>query len=166
MRITPLSLLAGAAFTLAATAALAEVAVANPRPSVQLAQVDDMNEPRLRGIVRSVVGNQVLVELERTEMPFEWIGMSRSELGALNIMGGTPVYVQGGRIIGLAYRGTPTPRTSDFTSRTQALWADYERSLNEPNAPAFTPAPSTDFSQPVPAPVPVAPPPAPIQGLW
>ncbi len=164
MRITQLSLLAGAAIAVAAPLAAAELAIANPGATVQVAQASDMDEPRLRGIVRSVVGNQILVELDRAEEPFAWIGMSRSEIGALNIMGGTPVYVEGNRIVGLAHRGTPTPRTSDFTSRTQALWADYERSLNEPNAaPAPAPAPAQPFE---PAPAPAAPPPAPIPGLW
>jgi len=163
MRITKLSLLAGAALAVAATALATEAAKANPGASVQIAQMADTSEPRMRGIVRSVVGNQVLVELDRAEEPFQWIGMSRSELGAYNVMGGTPVYVQGNRIVGLAHRGPMAPRTSDFTSRTQALWADYERSLNEPNTPVAPVQPS--FAEPLPAP-PEAIPAAPIPGLW
>lgn len=162
MRITKLSLLAGAALAIAATVAAADAVLANPNPAVQVAQAET-SEPRIRGFVRSVVGNQVLVELDRAEEPLRWIGMSRSELGAMNIMGGTPVFVQGNRIVGLAHRGTVTPRTSDFTSRTQALWADYERSLSEPSQPPVFSQPS--FSEPPPAVTP-APLPAPIPGLW
>ncbi len=165
MRITKLSLLAGAALAITATVAAADAVLANPNPAVQVAQAA-MSEPRLRGFVRSVVGNQVLVELDRAEEPLRWIGMSRSELGAMNIMGGTPVFVQGNRIVGLAHRGTVTPRTSDFTSRTQALWADYERSLSEPSQPPVFSQPSQpSFSAPPPVVTP-APLPAPIPGLW
>ncbi|MDB9314405.1 hypothetical protein PN462_14935 [Spirulina sp. CS-785/01] len=144
-----------------------ETGIAAPTQTVELAQRNQNREPRMRGVVKSVVGTQVLVELDRGEDRYMWVGVSQSQLGSLNLMGGTPVYVEGNKIVGLAPRIASAPSSSNFSSRVQALWAEYERSIEEPrnptvslprrssqptNVPSETPSPSNE--------------PVPIPGLW
>ncbi|NEO26166.1 MAG: hypothetical protein F6K03_04535 [Kamptonema sp. SIO4C4] len=157
--VVALSLLLGAIATEAGKAA--------PSQTLELAQREQTREPRMRGIVKSVVGTQVLVELDRREDPYVWVGVSRSQLGTLNLMGGTPVYVEGDKIVGLAPHIASAPSSSNFSSRVQALWAEYERSLDEPRNPTVS-LPRRS-SQPTNTPSESASPssePVPIPGLW
>lgn len=129
-----------------------------------MAQRSAPRAPRVRGIVKSVVGTQVLVELDRAQEPFLWVGVPQAQLGALNLMGGTPVFVEDKKIVGLAPYAVPIPpRPSNFSSRIQALWADYERSLDRNPSPSTVSLPfdSTPTVTPAPTSTPI-----PIQGLW
>jgi hypothetical protein len=131
---------------------------------ILLTQATPPRAPRVRGIVKSVVGTQVLVELDRAREPFLWVGVPQAQLGALNLMGGTPVFIEGNKIVGLAPHAAPIPpRPSNFSSRIQALWADYERSLDRSPRPSTISLPfdSTPTTTPLPTTAPV-----PIQGLW
>ena len=131
---------------------------------IVLAQRTPPRAPRVRGIVKSVVGTQVLVELDRAQDPFLWVGVPQAQLGALNLMGGTPVFVEGNKIVGLAPHTVPIPpRPSNFSSRIQALWADYERSLDRNPSPSTISLPFDSSPATIPAPTTS---PVPIQGLW
>lgn len=164
--IAALSLLVGAIATQTSQAA--------PNYSTQLAQQSDTREPRMRGIVKSVVGTQVLVELDRGDDPYKWVGVPQAQLGALNLMGGTPVYVQGNKIVGLAPHVASAPSSSsNFSSRVQSLWADYERSLDEPRPAENITPPSSSVPSNTSAPANSSPSevipsnePLPIPGLW
>ncbi|MEM9543516.1 MAG: hypothetical protein AAGA60_28995 [Cyanobacteria bacterium P01_E01_bin.42] len=160
-----LTLLLGAIATETARAeSNIELNAGNLEKPILMAQRSAPRAPRVRGIVKSVVGTQVLVELDRAQEPYMWVGVPQAQLGALNLMGGTPVFVEDNKIVGLAPYAAPIPpRPSNFSSRIQALWADYERSLDRnpspstislpfESAPAVTPLPTTS--------------PVPIQGLW
>ncbi|WP_017305896.1 hypothetical protein [Spirulina subsalsa] len=158
MRLTKFAVLTGTALAVGLSAIAADVVQAQPDSNpLLLAQSSPSREPKIRGVVRSVVGTQVLVELERSEDPLMWVGVSQSDLGAMNLMGGTPVFVQGRRIVGLAPRGISISSPSDFSSRVESLWAEYDHNQEEPRSSVL---PS---SEPMMAPVPQT---APIPGLW
>ncbi|MGK7925624.1 MAG: hypothetical protein AB4290_10325 [Spirulina sp.] len=159
--VTVLTLLLGA---IATEAARAESQVESLNEPLLLAQRSAPRAPRVRGIVKSVVGTQVLVQLDRSQEPFIWVGVPQAQLGALNLMGGTPVFVEGNKIVGLAPHTVPVPpRSSNFSSRIQALWADYERSLDRSPSPSTVSLPFDSTPTAIPAPTTT---PVPIQGLW
>lgn len=164
MRLTKLTLLTGTTLALCLSAIAADMAQAKPSDNSQLlAQSNTTQEPKIRGTIRSVVGNMVLVKLDRNEDPFMWVGVSQSDLGALNLMGGTPVFVQGKRIVGLAPRGILTPSSSDFSSRVQSLWAEYERNQDQPRpSSSVSLPPSPEMVEPAPQMAPATP----VPGLW
>ncbi|MEA5468755.1 hypothetical protein [Spirulina sp. 06S082] len=159
--VTVFTLLLGA---IATETARAESMVESFNEPILLAQRTTPREPKVRGVVKSVVGTQVLVELDRAQDQFLWVGVPQAQLGSLNLMGGTPVFLEGNKIVSLAPHSLPVPpRSSNFSSRIQSLWSDYERSLDRSPSPSTVSLPfdSTPATIPGPATTPV-----PIQGLW
>ena len=81
--VTVFTLLLGA---IATETARAESTVESFNETMLLAQITPPRAPRVRGVVKSVVGTQVLVELDRAQEPFLWVGVPQAQLGSLNLM--------------------------------------------------------------------------------
>lgn len=131
-----------------------------------------------RGRIISIVGNLVEVQLDNSEETV-WINVSQADLRRFSLKEGLYVALASESgyytITGIASSqavATASSSSSDFRSRTAALWREYEASLSRQRTTTVT-APITtqqEFQQPAPPPPPAssvaAPEPEPVRALW